>query len=70
MVVVTNNVVPTSGSVLTNILISSILCVGFVFILINFGLPILKRLGPGQMDEPGPSVYISEDVHVTVPLNK
>ena len=66
MVTVVNNPAPVSDADGSNFLIGTIILIGFVMILLYFGIPAIKNLGPIQLNVPGPKVVIPDKIDVNV----
>jgi len=75
MTTVVNNPAPASAPATENtgggsgFLIGAILLIGFVMVLLYFGIPALKRMGPVQLNIPATQVVVPDkiDVNVTMP---
>ncbi len=66
MTTVVNNPAPTPDSGGSSFLIGVILLIGFVMILLYFGIPAIQRIGPIQLNVPAPQVNIPESIDVNV----
>lgn len=67
MTTVVNNPAPTtdsSGGI--GFLMGAILIVGFVAILLYFGIPAIRRMGQVQVNVPAPQVNIPSKLDVNV----
>ena len=70
MTTVVNNPAPSGdnngGS---SMLIGVVVLIGFVFVLLYFGLPVLRNMGPVQVNVPAPQIVVPDkiDVNVTQP---
>ena len=53
----------SSGS---GFLIGAIILIGFVGLLLYFGIPAIKRMGPAQINIPAPQVVIPDKINVEV----
>ncbi len=58
------NPAPSSGG--SGFLIGAILIIGFVGILLYFGIPALKRMGPVQVNIPAPQIVVPDKIDVNV----
>ena len=47
-------------------LIGIIVFIGFVAVLLYFGIPAIKRMGPVQVNIPAPQVVIPDKINVNV----
>lgn len=70
MTTVVNNPSPTSDSGGNSFLIGTILLIGFVMVLLYFGIPALKRMGPVQLNLPSTQVVIPSQIDVNVTQQK
>jgi len=67
MTTIVNNPAPASeSSGGFGLLIGIVLLIGFVAILLYFGLPALKRTGPVQVNVPAPEVVMPDKIDVNV----
>lgn len=67
MTTIVNNPAPASdNSGGSGFLIGIVLLIGFVAILLYFGLPALKRMGPVQVNIPTPEVVMPDKINVNV----
>jgi hypothetical protein len=72
MTTVVNNPAPvqvreTGG---TNFLVGVILLIGFVMVLLYFGIPAIRRIGPIQLNIPTPQVVVPDKINVNVTQTK
>jgi hypothetical protein len=70
MTTVVNNPAPANESGGNGFLLGAILIIGFVLILLYFGLPAIKRMGPVQINVPAPEVVVPKNVDVNVKQQK
>lgn len=65
---VTNNPSPASDSGGSGFLIGMILLIGFVGILLYFGIPAIRRMGeqPVQINVPAAEIVVPDQVEVNV----
>lgn len=66
MSTVVNNPAPVSESGGNSFLIGIIVLIGFVIVLLYFGLPIVRNMGPIQMNLPAPQVVMPNKIDVNV----
>jgi hypothetical protein len=66
MTTVVNNPAPAAESGGSSFLIGIIVLLGFVMILLYFGIPALRRMGPIQLNIPAPQVLVPEKIDVNV----
>jgi hypothetical protein len=66
MTTVVNNPAPAPDSGGSGFLIGIIILVGFVAVLLYFGIPAIKRMGPVQLNVPAPQVVIPDKIDVNV----
>lgn len=66
MTTVVNNPAPEHDSGGSNFLIGVIILIGFIMILLYFGIPAIQRMGPVQLNVPAPQVNIPEKIDVNV----
>lgn len=71
MTTVVNNptpvVVEKEGS---GFLIGVIILVGFIAVLLYFGIPVIKQMGPIKVNIPAPQVVIPDKINVNVNQGK
>ena len=70
MATVVNNPAPVAGNNDGNgFLIGIVLLIAFIAMLLYFGLPIIRNMGPVQVNVPAPQVVMPDkvDVNVTQP---
>lgn len=70
MTTVVNNPAPTTDSGGNGFLIGVIILIGFVIILLFFGIPALKRMGPVRLNLPAPKVVIPDKINVNINQTK
>lgn len=70
MTVVVNNPPQTTEQSGSSFLMGAILLIGFVAILLYFGIPALQRMGPIQLNVPAPQVVIPDKINVNVNQTK
>lgn len=61
---------PSQGSGGSGFLIGVILVIGFVGILLYFGIPALRRMGPVQVNVPAPEIVVPDQIEVNVNQTK
>lgn len=66
MTTIVNNPVPTRESGGSAFLVGIIVLVVFAGVLLYFGIPALKNMGPIQANIPAPQVNIPEKIDVNV----
>lgn len=66
MVTVVNNPNPVSDEGGSSFLVGVILLIGFVMIILYFGIPAIKNMGPIQLNIPAPKVVIPDKINVNV----
>jgi hypothetical protein len=67
MTTVINNPAPSNENSGGNgFLIGVILLIGFVAILLYFGIPAIRRMGPVQVNIPAPEVVMPDKIDVNV----
>jgi len=49
-----------------NFLLGAIVLIGFVMILLYFGIPAIQRMGPVQVNVPAPQVVVPGKIDVNV----
>lgn len=64
------NRTPTTDSGGNSFLISVIIIIGFIGILLYFGIPALKNMGPVQLNVPAPQVVVPNKIDVNVKQTK
>ena len=68
MSTIVNNPTPSSDSGGTGFLIGSVVLVGFVAVLLYFGIPALRNMDPVQVNIPAPQVNVpAPQVNVPAP---
>lgn len=69
MTTIVNTPAPSESGGGSGFLIGIIILVGFVAVLLYFGIPALKQMGPVQVNVPAPEVVVPNkiDVNVTQP---
>lgn len=65
MTTVVNNPTPTQDSGGSGFLIGAIILIIFVAVLLYFGIPALKNMGPIQVNVSAPQVVVPENINVT-----
>jgi len=65
MTTVVNNPTPTQDSGGSGFLLGAIILVIFVAVLLYFGIPAIKNMGPVQVNTPAPQVVVPSNVNVT-----
>jgi hypothetical protein len=70
MTTVVNNPAPASDSGGSGFLIGVIILVVFVVILLYFGIPMIRRMGPVQVNVPAPQVVVPDKIDVNVNQTK
>ena len=66
MTTIVNTPAPAENTGGSGFLIGAILLIGFVGVLLYFGIPAIKRMGPVQLNIPAPQVIIPEKIDVNV----
>jgi hypothetical protein len=66
MTTVVNNPAPVQESGGSGFLVGTILIIGFVAVLLYFGLPAIKNMGPVQVNIPTPQVVMPDKINVNV----
>ena len=66
MTTIVNNPAPAENSGGNVFLIGVIILIGFVALLLYFGIPAIRRMGPIQLDIPAPKVVIPDKINVNV----
>lgn len=57
---------PAQDSSGSGFLIGVIVLIGFVGLLLYFGIPAIKRMGPAQINIPAPQVVVPDKINVEV----
>ena len=57
---------PTQNSGGSGFLIGVIILVGFVGLLLYFGIPAIRRMGPVQVNVPAPEIVVPDKIDVNV----
>jgi hypothetical protein len=70
MTTIVNTPAPTTDSGGSGFLIGAILIIGFVAILLYFGIPAIRRMGQVQLNVPAPQVNIPDKLDVNVTQQK
>ena len=70
MTTIVNSATPTNDSGGSGFLIGVIALIGFVFILLYFGLPAIRNMGPIQLNVPAPQVVVPGKIDVSVKQTK
>ncbi|OGK62960.1 hypothetical protein A2334_01865 [Candidatus Roizmanbacteria bacterium RIFOXYB2_FULL_38_10] len=71
MTTVVNNPAPVAAEKEGNsFLIGIIILVGFVAVLLYFGIPAIKQMGPVKVNVPAPQVVIPDKINVNVNQDK
>lgn len=65
MTTVVNSPTPTQDSGGSGFLLGAILLIIFVGVLLYFGIPAIKNMGPVQVNVPAPQVVVPDNVNVT-----
>jgi len=66
MTTIVNTPAPATESSGSGFLIGAIVLVGFVAVLLYFGIPAIGRMGPVQVNIPAPQVVIPNKIDVNV----
>ncbi|MEK7522772.1 MAG: hypothetical protein AAB569_04265 [Patescibacteria group bacterium] len=66
MATIVNNPNPVSNEGGSSFLVGVILLIGFVMIILYFGIPAIKNMGPIQLNIPAPKVVIPDKINVNV----
>lgn len=66
MTTVINTPAPVENSGGNGFLIGIIVLIAFVGILLYFGIPAIRRMGPVQLSVPGTQVVVPDKIDVTV----
>ena len=75
MTTVVNNPAPVVAPVAENtsgssLLIGAIVLIGFIMILLYFGIPAIRRMGPVQVNVPAPQVVVPAKIDLNVTQTK
>jgi hypothetical protein len=70
MTTVVNNPAPAENSGGNSFLIGVIILIGFIAILLYFGIPAIRQMGPIQLTMPAPKVVIPDKINVNVNQTK
>ncbi|MCR4329657.1 MAG: hypothetical protein NUV65_03880 [Candidatus Roizmanbacteria bacterium] len=70
MTTIVNSTTPATDSGGTNFLIGAFIVLGFIGILIFFGIPAIKRMGVFQINVPTPQVVVPNKIDVNVQQTK
>lgn len=70
MTTVVNNPAPAANADGSNFLIGVIALIGFVMILLYFGIPAIQRMGAIQIKVPAPQIVVPEKINVNVQQTK
>ena len=65
MTTVVNNPAPATDTG-NSFLLSVIVLIGFVMILLYFGIPLIRNMGPIQLNVPAPKVVLPDKINVNV----
>lgn len=66
MATIVNNPAPAQDTGGSNFLIGIIILIGFIMLLLYFGIPALRRMGPVQLNIPAPQVVVPNKIDVNV----
>jgi hypothetical protein len=66
MTTVINNPTPSTDNGGSGFLIGAVLLIAFIAVLLYFGIPALKNLGPAQVNIPAPQVNVPNKIDVNV----
>lgn len=66
MTTIVNSPAPPPNSGGSGFLIGAIILVGFVAILLYFGIPAIKQMNPVQVNVPAPQVVLPNQIDVNV----
>ena len=66
MATVINNPTPVSDEGGSSFLVGVILLIGFVMVILYFGIPAIKNMGPIKLDIPAPKVVIPDKININV----
>ena len=70
MTTVVNNPAPTADTGGSGFLIGVIILIGFIAVLLYFGIPALRRMGPIQLNIQTPKVVVPDKINVNVEQSK
>ncbi|MDO8610457.1 MAG: hypothetical protein Q7R95_07960 [bacterium] len=70
MTTIVNSPTPATDSGGNSFLIGIIILIGFVGILLYFGIPALRRMGPIQLGIPAPQINVPGKIDVNVQQTK
>ena len=70
MTTIVNSATPTKDSNGMGFLIGVVVLIGFVLILLYFGLPLLRNVGSPQINVPAPQINMPDKVDVNVNQTK
>ncbi len=70
MTTIVNNPTPTTNSGGIGFLLGVIIIVGFVGILLYFGIPAIKRMGSIHVNIPAPQVVMPDKINVNIQQTK
>lgn len=70
MTTVVNNPAPAADSGGNSFLMGVIIVVGFLGILLYFGIPAIRRMGPVQLNVPAPQIIVPGKIDVNVKQTK
>lgn len=70
MTTIVNGTTPSSDSGGVGFLLGAIIIVGFVGVLLYFGIPAIQRMGPIRVNIPAPQVVMPDKVNVNVQQTK
>ncbi len=66
MTTVVNNPTPATDSGGSSFLVGVIILIAFVMVLLYFGIPALRRMGPVQVNVPAPQIVVPDKIDVNV----
>ena len=66
MTTIVNSPAPSEGSGGSGFLIGVVILVVFVLALLYFGIPMIKQMGPVQLEIPAPQVVMPDKIDVNV----
>ena len=70
MTTVVNNPAPVADTGGNGFLIGAVVLVGFMMVLLYFGIPAIKRMGSLQINVPAPQVVVPGKIDVNVSQTK
>jgi len=70
MTTIVNSTTPNNDSGGTGLLIGILIIIGFVIFFIYFGLPIIRNIGPIQLNIPAPQIIVPGKIDVNVKQTK